>query len=50
MKTSGLGYMVGLVRQGTCIPFTMLNINFSIRKKFVIYFINIFFCPVDNSE
>ncbi|HNA16606.1 MAG TPA: hypothetical protein PKG89_09285, partial [Ferruginibacter sp.] len=45
--TARLCYIDGLVSTGNKIPYTILKRNFSNRKIFSEYFINIFFLAVD---
>jgi len=42
-------YVYGLVRTGIKIPYTILNIFFTKRKKIFHFFINIFIRVVDNA-
>jgi hypothetical protein len=42
-----LCYIDGLVSTGNQIPYTILKRNFANRKIFSMFFINIFFCPVE---
>ena len=49
-KFSGLCYIDGLVSTGNKFPYTILKINFALRKNICNFFINILNLRVDNHQ
>jgi len=47
---NGLCYIDGLVNTGNKFPYTILKINFALRKNISFFFINILKCTVDKAS